>query len=490
MKKRNLITAALMVTGFLLATTIAQASDITFGGQILTRYELAEHTGTAATVGGAFDDAGAADDFTQSRVRLHANVKANDSTSAFIQLNSNRTWGNDVVTGGRAGVQGDGNGSFTANDQDASVGITQAYFTLKNFAGQPVNLKVGKQQIIFDGHRLFGNTIWTMGQQNHDAVRLSHKHDNMSFDYAWIVATEDGNADGANINDRNDVEVHTAYFKYEGILGGTLSGTYAYMEDGCGIEPDATTACTNEKDDFHTLGFRQAGQLFGIDYRGEYYYQWGDANASGSQATTARNNDSANRVVNTSAETTRTAYMFGVRVGKTFNNVSLKPGITFWYDYVSGSSDQDLTNGIYKSFNTLFDTGHKFYGLQDNFLGLGSGSSTSGTAGLGLQDIAIKTKLSPMPGWFFKADYHWFMTAEGVNGSPDAGLGGNTAAGGGQVSSALGNEIDISLMNKYNANTNITLGFSNYTTTAAFRNLRNVVGDGSNWAYVQFDVKF
>ena len=84
-----------------------------------------------------------------------------------------------------------------------------------------------------------------------------------------------------------------------------------------------------------------------------------------------------------------------------------------------------------------------------------------------------------------KADYHWFSTAEGVQGSSEAGL-----AGDGSQSNALGNELDITLVNKYNDNTKIMIGFSNYTTTAAFRDLRTVVGDGSNWAYLQFDVRF
>ena len=35
----------------------------------------------------------------------------------------------------------------------------------------------------------------------------------------------------------------------------------------------------------------------------------------------------------------------------------------------------------------------------------------NGTGALGLQDLAIKTKMSPAPGWTLKADYHWFYTA-------------------------------------------------------------------------------
>ncbi|NIQ02055.1 MAG: hypothetical protein GWM98_17960, partial [Nitrospinaceae bacterium] len=49
------------------------------------------------------------------------------------------------------------------------VGLHQAYFTVKNLMSAPVNLKIGRQEVILDGHRLFGNTGWTQGAQSADA---------------------------------------------------------------------------------------------------------------------------------------------------------------------------------------------------------------------------------------------------------------------------------------------------------------------------------
>jgi hypothetical protein len=496
MKKNFLTAAAIMVTAFFVATTIAQAADVNFGGQILQRWEVNEQ-GPGSGVRD-HDNATDPSDFVSSRIVLDTKVNVNDTTSAFIQMQSQRTWGSGVAGGGA----GANNGSFQVNDQDASVGIHQAYFTLKNFAALPVDLKVGKQEIIVDGHRLFGNTIWTPGKQSHDAVRIDHKHDNMSFTYAWMVGSESGvNASPATAAPvelgQNDTENHMFTAGYKGILGGNLRVIYNYLDDVC----DGNASCTDDvanPNEIHTIGFRQAGQLFGIDYRGEYYYQWGSADQDGQNIGGTTLNSNA---VAASIGVDREAYMFGVRLGKTFSNVTMKPGITIWYDYLSGTSDSDLdTTGTptYKSFNTLFDTGHKFYGLMDNFLGIGGGASGNGTAGLGLQDLAIKTKLSPAPGWTLKADYHWFFTAEGVVGNPGAGVGAHvvgdnlsaTTQDFGSRDNSLGNELDITLVNKYNANTNIAIGFSNYTATATYRDLRDVVGDGTNWAYVQFDVKF
>lgn len=454
----------MMVTAVFAATEIAQAADISFSGQIRTRYEINEQSD--------FSNATEADDFTSTRVRLNSDIKVNDSTSAHIELESVEVWGG---AGESVGSNiGTGQGSGTSSD--TSVGLHQAYFTLKNFATLPVDLKVGRQEVVLDGHRLFGSTNWAQGAQHHDAIRLTHAHDNMTFVYAWIALTEDGSPTGGNLDDQNDVEAHLAYFQYAGILGGNFSAVYAYLQDGCAAT--SATACGNLENDVHTVGARQAGQLYGIDYRGEFYYQFGDATAVATNST--RGGFTAGTDVD------RDAYMFGVRVGKAFNNVMMKPSLTVWYDYLSGTSDNDLAgaNGDWKSFNTLFDTGHKFYGFMDQYTGVGGGSAGSGTNGLGLQDIAIKAKLAPMPGWTLKADYHWFYTAEGVSGSPSVnGIGHNEG-------NSLGNELDVTLINKYNANTNISIGYSNYTTSAAFRDIRTQGGDDANWAYVMFDVKF
>jgi len=464
---------ALMVTAFFVATEIAKAADVTFSGQVRTRYEVNEQHD--------FLDTSDADDFTSTRVRLNADVNVNDSTSAFIQLQDVRVWGgsNEVATAGTATPAGTGAGVGGAVDTDGTVGLHQAYFTLKNFATLPVDLKVGRQEVVLDGHRLFGNTNWAQGAVTHDAVRLDHKHDNMSLAYAWITVNEDGVPTGTNIDDRNDREAHLIYGAYEGLLGGKLSIIYTYINDGCG----SGTACDNLANDLHNIGFRQAGQLYGVDYRAEYNYQWGDASSRAAVGALGT------RAYVAGANVDRDAYMFGVRVGKSFNNVTMKPSLTVWYDYLSGTSDQDARDGEMKSFNTLFDTGHKFYGFMDLYGGVGNGAAigagNTGTAGLGLQDVAIKAKISPMPGWTLKADYHWFYTAEGVAGNSAAGL-----AGDGSQDNDLGNELDITIVNQYNANTNISLGFSNYTTTAAFRDLKGVTGDGANWAYLMFDVKF
>jgi hypothetical protein len=482
MKKNFLTVAVMAVVAFFVSTEIAKAADITFSGQLRTRWEMNEHGANGGNGTGSrnsFTNEPQDEIFTSARLAAKANI--NETTSAFIQMQSVRTWGQ--VNGGTATNTGagTGNASGTASDTDSTVGVHQAYFTLKNFLNLPVGFdaKIGRQEILLDGWRLFGNTIWTAGMQTHDAVTLHHKHDNMSLLLAYISAVENDRI--TDPIDGTDRENFLAHVNVKGVLGGQFSGYLDYDSNS------AAAGATARDNEIWTIGGRQAGKLAGLDYRGEYYHQWGSANGQ--------------KDGNAATDADRTAHMFGVRVGKTFNNVSFKPSVTLWYDYLSGTDDEDQRNGDWSSFNTLFDTGHKFYGLQDLFLGVGGGTRT-GTQGLGLQDLALKTKINPMPGWTLKLDYHWFWTSESVSANTTTrGFATGTVAGQEGLSNDLGTELDITAVTKMNANTKVMIGYSHFDATNSFFALKNTANvrnntslfpgtDDADWAYVQFDVKF
>ncbi len=154
MKKNFLTVAAMMVVAFFASTEIAKAADVSFSGQIRTRWDATEqftNVGTNET-----------DDAVFSSVRLAAKANINETTSAFIQMQSTRNWG-ETGTGATAegNGAGSGNASGTANDNDSSVGIHQAYMQFKNFLNLPLGFdaKIGRQEVLLDGWRLFGNTI-------------------------------------------------------------------------------------------------------------------------------------------------------------------------------------------------------------------------------------------------------------------------------------------------------------------------------------------
>jgi len=159
----------------------------------------------------------------------------------------------------------------------------------------------------------------------------------------------------------------------------------------------------------------------------------------------------------------------------------MKPSVTFWYDQLSGTDQKDVNGNEWGGFNTLFDTGHKFYGHMDLFADAGSGGG--GTQGLGLVDMAIKGSIQPMAGWTVKASFHWFEVE--ADNLTDKVQNLNT----GSVDEDLGTELDLALVHKYNANTVISAGYSIFTADQLFNEQRQTTED-ADWAYVSFDVKF
>jgi len=483
--KRNLV-LSIAVAVFMLTATVAQAADVTFGGEFRPRFN----------VDNDFTDTTNPTHFFDTRVRLNAKAKVNANTEVFLQFQSVGTWGQcnrdsgdtDMganQTGGCVGTRESTGGATgpgdaaEASDLLNDVGFHQAFLTLKNFAGYDVDAKIGRQEVVLDGHRLFGHTGWTQGAETKDAIRLTHAAGNHAINYVYIHGNE---ADGAANNNDADYGVHVVHAATQGVLGGSLSGIFTVTNNDDGSNE------SGDNEQWYTIGARQKGKLGGLDYRVEYYHQFGDA---GTIANTAGLGTTGATGANAASGVDRDAQMFGVRIGKTFKNASWKPSVTLWYDNLSGNDDDDRTGGDWGQFDTMYDTGHKFFGFQDFYLN----RAGANTGYFGLQDLAVKLKMSPRAGWTFKADYHNFRTQTGIDGSDaDATI----ANAGGTLTAAMdpdmGSELDLTLVHKYDANTKISAGFSHYWSTSTFATIHE--GDqagnneGSDWAYVQVHTKF
>ena len=162
--------------------------------------------------------------------------------------------------------------------------------------------------------------------------------------------------------------------------------------------------------------------------------------------------------------------MFGIRVGKTFKNARFSPTITLWYDNKSGNDDDDVNGNDYGAYNTVQDTGHKFYGLLDNYLS----DIGDDTQRYGLEDIAIKAKFNLSEKNVFKVDWHQFLTQTDLEGNDSDTIRAVVVLaehllllinGTGVLGNDLGQEIDLTLVHKYDANTKIVTGYSHYFTT-------------------------
>jgi len=481
MKKNFLIAAA--SAALLLGSTLAQAADVSFSGQIRPRMETRDHD--------FFENS---DMQTQigTRVRLNAKATANENTSVFLQFQSVGAWGfaDSEVSGTRQATGGGGN---QALDILNDVGFHQAYFTLKNLYNTGITAQVGRQEVVLDGHRLFGHTGWTTGAQTQDAARFSHTGGNHTLSYIFIKSIEDATGTnmgatttaGTSVNDENDYNVHIFHANTQGVMGGDLSGYLVFTDDN--------NSQTSIGQEWYTIGARQKGKAGGLDYRVEYYHQFGEAGATANQRLAA-----LYTAEHLASSVDRDAYMFGIRVGKTFKNSKYSPTLTLWYDHLSGTDDDDGTSNDMGTFDTHHDTGHKFYGLMDHFLA----RDGQRTDMLGLTDFAIKSKFKLHPGWILKADYHWFNTDTDFGDNSTIAATTTLAAADSALGTDLGEELDITLVHKYASNVKLVYGYSHYWNSDLFAGLNqnhNVGTDGaattlntngSDWAYIMADVKF
>ena len=442
--RRKFFTAFASVVSFLMIGAMtADAADITFGGRIRPRYEYWNLTAQDAQ-------------YVDVLTRLNAKAKISDNASAFIQLQANSRWGS--LPTGAGGIRA--SNPLSGNDTTTDVGIHQAYFTLNKLFGAPVDLKLGRQEIILDGHRLFGNTVWTQGMMSHDAFILNHSHDKMTMKYIYSANRENSSRGGAggaftgvSSDDVDDTDTHALWANMKGLIGENSSTSFylVYVDQDCNT---AGTTCaggaTVGSADFYTIGFRQAGGFGDISYRGEFYYQTGK---SGAAAPTGGSGD-------------MDAFMFGLRAGYKAKSVAMKPGLTLWVDYLSGTSTADAAAGDNGTFNTLFDTGHKYYGLMDFFIHGSLNGNGTHPAG-GLIDLAVKLSVQPMANTTLKADLHHFQLEED-NGGP----------------ATLGQEIDLTLVHKYSANTTMSVGYSHMFAKSI------LTAEDADWLYVMMDVKF
>jgi len=462
--KRNYF-LAIAVAGLMLASEVAWAADVTFSGQFRPRFNHNED----------FTDTNSAFNNFDTRVRLNANANVNANTNVFIQMQSVGTWGDSAFNRQSFGD------AASASDDNTDVGLHQAYLTLKNFMGKQVDAKIGRQEVVLDGHRLFGHTGWTQGAQSSDAIRLTHAAANHTLNYIYVAAA---NEEASNTNTADRADVHVLHANTQGIMGGNLSGYFVIFDDDS--NDTGGTDGYGDNGTFYTIGARQKGKINGLDYRVEYYHQFGEGASLANNSTFTAAYDTGSG--SSSTEIDMNAHMFGMRIGKTFKNSSLSPTITLWYDRLSGTDDNDVTDADWGTFHTLYDTGHKFYGFMDLYLS----APGANTQYMGLQDIALKTKWKVSGTNTFKLDLHHFRTATDLTSNSNIVANmPETLATSTDPSPDLGTELDLTLVHKYDANTKIVAGFSHYWSSMTFAALRNSGNNAdSDWMYLMVDTKF
>ena len=278
--------------------------------------------------------------------------------SGFVQVQDVRFWGTEVTAAGGEGTLDD----FSAGGFDLHQGYGQID------APHGLMLRVGRQEVNWHGQRLIGAVGWTHQARSFDAVRLVLDREDASAEllYALILDRPAGDGDSASaLEDR-----HLIGFRAGPRMGKTL------ILDGLGI----VHVDRGRSEAFATVGVYGSGAAGIFSWELEGYGQLGTRAAVDLVA----------------------AGLFGGRARVT---APVAAGLTLGggFDLVSG--DDDPTDGVFTTFDTLYATNHTFYGHMDRYLNL-----PLHAGGAGLVDGMLLFAVAPVRLVKISVDVHVFAS--------------------------------------------------------------------------------
>jgi len=362
------------------------------------------------------------------RTRINTNYKANKYEIGFV-LQDVRVWGNTnqlVVN----------DGAFTT--------FHEAWGKY-NFS-KTLSLKLGRQEIIYDDHRIFGNVGWAQQARSHDAAILKIKGDKKDLDIGLAFNQEKAlhvTTDYRRSNYKTFQYLH--YNNKKWIKDGSLSLLLMNLGYQSPIEVKFQ----------QTAGLHLKKKSNKNSYELSGYYQFGESTDTSGMSISA--------------------YQVMLSWKRALND---KSNIKLSYEHLSGLSSTKANDKI-TSFNPYFGTNHKFNGHMDYFY-VGNHNYS-----VGLQDIALTydTKVNK---WQVIASLHGFLSANDILDVKEFNSSGQSKA----ASPYLGSEIDLAFKRKLDKDVNVVFGYSQFFGSESMEFLRG--GDKaatSNFAYAMIAFK-
>ncbi len=372
------------------------------------------------------DDYNAAS-FISQRTRLNA-FYGNANFKVKLSLQDVRVWG-DVSQLNKSDVYG--------------TSIHEAWG--EAIFSEKFSIKFGRQEIIYDDHRIFGSVGWAQQARSHDAAIIKFtpsKNHKVDVGLAY-------NANGETLY-KTDYAVNSyktfQYGWYHGSFG-KVGLSFLVLNNGMAFMDNADTANVTEKIAYsQTIGPR-------ITYKGDkikanvaFYYQGGKNKSNVELSAMYFAGDISFHLVK--------GFSFGIGT-----------------EYLSGTATNDLGNGKDKSFTPLYGTNHKFNGWMDYFYVGNHGGN------VGLTDIYIPLKYQ-YEKWLFMIIPHYFMSAATVSDATK------------DYSNGLGTEIDITVKYSLSKAVQFQGGYSQMFATETMQVIKGGNYENTNnWAWLMITFK-
>lgn len=298
-------------------------------------------------------------EYVTQRARLTLKATHDHGHTIVVQLQDVRQWG-----------EANGPADFRAEGLDAH----QAYAELALPAD--ISLRLGRQELILDDHRLIGNLGWAQRGFTFDGLTARLKTGKLTLTGLGFVLSEtDMDPDGTVAPDRAEVALMGLHGNYA--MGKALSASLLAISRRNQLNIE----------DRHTVGLFAKGATSGVSYQLDAYLQLGKL-----------------------GDEDISAWLAAARLGYSMSG-GWRSGLMLWFEAISGDGKPQ------GAFDTLYATNHKFYGEMDFFLNI-----PVHTGLLGLQDIGGRLWIRDLkPVWLY-IDAHQLSTME-ENAAGDTALG-------------------------------------------------------------------
>jgi hypothetical protein len=511
--------------GGLVATDAAFAKidvdKLTLGGEARVRaeYRVGTQFGTTFTTspngqcpgpctGGQSNESA----FSQ-RIRVNVGYDLTPDVSFFAQLQDARVWGSENATGALgANVAASGIGAVSsANGNNTGVDLHQGYILVKNILTPGLSAKMGRQEIIFGDHRLFGNFGWSQIGNSFDAIRLTHSTAFADVDLFWArIAESEATGlnhgvifNGGGVKGTSDQDIYGLYVTLKPMPNWTLEPYYFLLKDSRPAVAGAFVTVPQAPDQArNVLGGRLNGKAGGLDTTFEAVWQFGGISSGQNRLGAAGGFGDHDMHINAHAE--------AFKLGYTFEPVPMKPRIGIEVDYASGDNCVNATGaascaakGHYNTFDNLYPTNHFHYGYMDL---MSWRNMVNYALVLDVKpDPVSKVQVNFILHRLARAQDNWYRAGQVIYGASCSSTTGGACVGGGNTAQSLGKELDIHYFRTFKEKFKFEVGYGHFFTGQYFeQNVgKNPTGSkgpvstltfnqdaDQNWGYVMGSVLF
>ncbi|PNQ72481.1 hypothetical protein C1T31_11875 [Hanstruepera neustonica] len=359
--------------------------------------------------------------FVSQRTRLNFRY-GSEKLNAYIAVQNVRVWG-DVST-------------LASADKNGTA-LHEAWAEM--FFSPKLSMKLGRQEIIYDDHRIFGNVEWAQQARSHDAFLTTYKpNEKHRLDLGLALSSESESLFEIDYDVTNYKNFQ--YLWYHGNFG-DVGLSFLFLNNGLAFDNNGK----QEVEYNQTIGSHATFTKNKLKVDASLYFQTGKI-----------------------AKTDLSAFNAAANV---YYGLAKHFTVGLGVEILSGT-DMDATDSKLKSFTPWFGTNHKFNGWMDYFY-VGNHINSVGLLDIYATFKFKKDKLSAM------LIPHFFSSAANVVNST-----GKT------MDNALGTEIDFVFGYKYTNNISFNLGYSQMFATETMEVLKGGDKDATNnWAWVMITFK-